>query len=537
MDTIPENIDLNYNPLHYWQLIRLAKKYPDRKFLDTRLENGDTYLTLFSSFGNLRVVKRLLKLGATIEAKNQDGTEAARWAWKESEILILNEFYDKGQKWKVCVDGQYLPMCNIDDKTYIVRKAEDHDGKETIDIVLVSDVSKLPVLSALQCQPALIAFGPDYNPEENPDMFYRADLVYKAVKPIVPESVKLLLEHFSKGKNSEASEEFHLYWKKQTVQEIPNSIGMEFVYIPQGEFMMGCSDTEYQSVLKLMNELYMTPEDKKRWVEEWLEDEKPAHRVKITKPFYMSKYAVTVGEFKKFIDETNYQTEAEKEGWAYAYKKGKWDKVEGICWNNPGFKTPQADNHPVVCVSWNDVQEFIKWLNGLGVRNQGTGVRESDSEIENPKFIYRLPTEAEWEYAARAGTKTMFYWGNGKSGKPMVNCADETTKKLLGLKYCWKGYESGFVYTSPVGSFEPNDFCLYDMLGNVWEWTGDLYDKEYYIKSQLENPINVKIGQNYVIRGGSWLHDPMSLRSSNRYYWNPEFRFHDLGFRLVLVSL
>ena len=140
------------------------------------------------------------------------------------------------------------------------------------------------------------------------------------------------------------------------------SINYKMVYIPPGEFMMG------------------SPED-----EEGRYSDEKLHRVRITRGFYMGVTEVTVGQWKRFVEETGYRTQAEREGGAWIWT-GKWEKKKGYYWDNPGFS--QTDDHPVTCISWYDVQKFIEWLN----KKAG-------------KQIYRLPTEAEWEYACRAGTR------------------------------------------------------------------------------------------------------------------------------------
>ena len=163
--------------------------------------------------------------------------------------------------------------------------------------------------------------------------------------------------------------------------------------------------------------------------------------------------------------------------------------------NNPShFK---GDDLPVEKVSWNDIQEFIRKLNNL------TGKR------------FRLPTEAEWEYAARAGTQTSRYWGEA-IGRNNANC-----------KGCGSRSDNG--QTATVGSFKPNAFGLFDMLGNVWEWTCSEYKKSY---DGSEQKCSVS-ARRYSLRGGSWIRAPWSVRSANRYGLGPGYRLNYLGFRLA----
>ncbi len=188
---------------------------------------------------------------------------------------------------------------------------------------------------------------------------------------------------------------------------------------------------------------------------------KPVHEVCLD-DYYIGKYEVTVGEFRKYVDATGYRTEAEQQDGCHSWiGDGHEEKIKEHNWDNTGF--PQTEKDPVVCVSWNDVYNYIQWLN------------------ENEGMKYRLLTEAEWEYAARSGGKAYLYsWGNGE---PSGNVADESAlNELAGLRV-WKGYRDGYAYTAPVGSFMPNELGIYDMSGNVYEWVGDWHVKDYYRKS------------------------------------------------------
>jgi len=261
-----------------------------------------------------------------------------------------------------------------------------------------------------------------------------------------------------------------------------NSLGMKFIKIPSGSFMMwsGISASEV--------------ENQYGGKEKWYKDEHPQHRVTISKPFYMQSTEVTVGQWRTFAQDSGYKTEAETGGGAYVWTGKKWEKKEGTYWDNPGFN--QGDNNPVTCVSWNDVQEFIKWLN-----------RKEGKE-------YRLPTEAEWEYGARAGSTTRFCYGNNKDG--------------LG-EYAWYRDNSG-KRTHSVGEKKPNSWGLYDMHGNVWEWLQDRYGD--YPSGAVTDPTGPSSGSNRVNRGGSWGNDAGNCRSANRVRNEPGNRDNNLGFRL-----
>jgi formylglycine-generating enzyme required for sulfatase activity len=211
------------------------------------------------------------------------------------------------------------------------------------------------------------------------------------------------------------------------------------------------------------------------------DDEKPVHEVCVD-DFYMGKYEVTQGE---------------------------WEVIMG---DNPS-KFKNGRNYPVEQVSWNDVQGFIRKL------NRKTGLS------------YRLPTEAEWEYAARSGGNREKFAGLSNEGElyRYANFCDSN------CEYDWKiaGQNDGYANTSPVGTYIPNDLGIYDMSGNVYELVQDIYSEEAYREHQRNNPIYTKSGSRRVIRGGSWLSKPRDLRASDRFYNSPDDRGYILGFRLA----
>lgn len=241
-------------------------------------------------------------------------------------------------------------------------------------------------------------------------------------------------------------------------------------------------------------------------------DETPVHEVCVD-DFYAGKYEVTVGEFKKFVEDTGYKTEAERGNGCANWEGEKWSYRRDISWRNPNFL--QTDRDPVVCISWNDVMEYIKWR----------------SKVENKN--YRLLTEAEWEYAAKSGKSHKYSWG---SSEPSGNIADLTAKRKFPNWIIWEGYDDGYVFTSPVGSFRPNEFGLFDMTGNVWEWVSDLYDKTYYSKSPKQNPKGPENGTHRIARGGSWINFPWFLRITYRDVNEPDDRCSVLGFRIALSA-
>ena len=224
----------------------------------------------------------------------------------------------------------------------------------------------------------------------------------------------------------------------------------------------------------------LRPADGGRESEGGDDDERPVHRVTLS-PFYIDTTEVTNAEFARFVQATGYKTDAERKGSSWLYKKGQkdWEAVTGADWQHP--LGPDSGigglmDHPVVNVSWNDAAAYAKWAGK------------------------RLPTEAEWEYAARGGRAGEIYpWGNQlkPGGKAMANFWQGT----------WPGenkLEDGYYYTAPSGAFQSNGFGLCDMIGNVWEWTADWYGEHYYRHGPARDPRGPKTGEMRVARGGSW---------------------------------
>ncbi|WP_411894565.1 formylglycine-generating enzyme family protein [Winogradskyella sp. A2] len=213
-------------------------------------------------------------------------------------------------------------------------------------------------------------------------------------------------------------------------------------------------------------------------------DEKPEHEVTIS-DFYISKYEVTVAEFRQFCIATDREMPKQPEwGW--------------------------IDNHPIINTSWYDAQDYIDWLNSTMSEQ------------------YRLPTEAEFEYVIRNGGQSGVYpWSDDNSINE--NLADITFGLTNNSTRIWKNYNDGFAFTSPVGSFEPNQLGVYDINGNIWEWCHDSYS--HYTNDAKNNPKGVENGEEKVGRGGSYTADPWHSRSASRSYVKPTFERP--GFRLA----
>jgi formylglycine-generating enzyme required for sulfatase activity len=302
-------------------------------------------------------------------------------------------------------------------------------------------------------------------------------------------------------------------------QSQTDHFGMRFQHIPAGEFLMGSGESP-AALAKAFP--YADP---KRLSD--LADEAPVHSVRITRDFWLGTTEVTVGQFRRFIEASGYVPESVRDGTgAYGFNPDyaptntqRADLFEGrlprYSWLNTGFA--QSDEDPVVNVTWNDAVAMARWL------SQREGA------------VYRLPTEAEWEYAARAGTRTRF----PTSDDPAVllttaNTFDYETALRWPRWRAQTGQGSdGHPFTSPVGSFAPNAWGLYDMIGNASEWCADWYGENYYAQSPTSDPQGPATGDVRVRRGGSWHTWPLYSRVAFRNWNTPETRDLLVGFRLL----
>ena len=278
----------------------------------------------------------------------------------------------------------------------------------------------------------------------------------------------------------------------------------EIVAIPAGNFTMGSSAEEKSWAANHGGTLASVA------------DEAPQHTVALP-AFGMGKYDITRAEYAAFVRDTAYPA-----GDGCGVGLG-WNKRPGVSWQNPGFE--QSDRDPVVCVSWQDAQAYIAWL------NRKVGRLSAASE-----GLYRLPSEAEWEYAARAGTTTKFWWGDDVNDAPAhawfkENCAS--------LKEC----ASTGGHTNPAGSQPPNAFGLYDMAGNVWQWTEDCYDNSYagvpadgHANETPSSDVTANDSHGKCLRvdrGGSYLFPAWLLRPATRERNPADFRDAIMGFRVA----
>jgi formylglycine-generating enzyme required for sulfatase activity len=256
----------------------------------------------------------------------------------------------------------------------------------------------------------------------------------------------------------------------------------QMVVIPLGRFMMGLrtNDIAREGISANLATI-----------------EGPRHEVTIGRSLAIGKFTVTVGEFAAFVRATG--REPGKGCNVYVISENMFVVENRVDWRNPGFA--QANNNPVICVSWDDAQAYAAWL------SQSTGK------------TYRLPSEAEWEYAARAGTQTVRYWGDGIGGGK-ANCR--------GCDSQWDGKG-----TAPVGSFAPNAFGLYDMLGNVFQYTADCWNHSY---QGAPSDGSVWLSGEcalHAVRGGSWVYPPPFIRAAARSFSPSDARAAGRGLRVV----
>ncbi|MDH5739082.1 MAG: formylglycine-generating enzyme family protein [Nitrospira sp.] len=278
------------------------------------------------------------------------------------------------------------------------------------------------------------------------------------------------------------------------------------VLVPGGTFWMGISDDEKDRAIEDCK-----TEFKKHAASctGLVLSAQPRHQVTLD-PFFLDPYEVTNRQFEQFVQATAYQTTAEKGGTASIWDGQRWPETKGATWRQPEagpdvFASDRAD-HPVVNVSWHDAEAYCRWVGK------------------------RLPTEAEFEYATRAGTQTTYWWGNFSPGtRQVANVADESAKSRHSV--IMAGHEDGAVTTAPVGSYEANPFGLFDMTGNVAEWTADRYDGFYYRKSPERNPTGPSSGDYRMIRGGGWNDALFGIRPTVRDGGAPTKRDTRTGFR------
>jgi formylglycine-generating enzyme required for sulfatase activity len=280
---------------------------------------------------------------------------------------------------------------------------------------------------------------------------------------------------------------------KTLTLRLDGGLTFECLRIEPGRFMMGSSDSDKDA----------------------LPEEKPQREVQIENAFYIGRTTVKFGQFQEFILDTGYRTEAERDrrpnyrgGHGFNVDRNRFEGwFPQYTWRNPGWPQTkdQAQDHPVGNVSWNDALKFCEWLS-----------KKTGKQV-------RLPTEAEWEYACRAGTTTRFFTGDHPASlKGYANVPDEALRKKLGEPTdanVWFPFDDGYPFTAPVAGFKPNPWGLHDMLGNVFQWCAD---------ENLGDP------SKRVFRGGSYNTNVQTCRCAARGFGKPWSRYSYTGFRVVV---
>lgn len=301
------------------------------------------------------------------------------------------------------------------------------------------------------------------------------------------------------------------------------SIDLKLVKIPAGEFLMG-AEVDPQVTFSHFPNINPAP----------LQWELPRRKVRIVNDFFIGQCEVTLKQFSAFYDDAKYKLEIERDGESsYGYAPNTYfttASTEYRPWA-PGAWKPEGD-HPAIYVTWNDAVAFCDWL----------------TKREGLKF--RLPTEAEWEYACRAGTASYFSFGDDASKlalygnvadadrkalfpKAMVLALDERGKETRQrIPFPFLAEHDGYAWTSPVGKYKPNAFGVYDMHGNVWEWCLDHDSINYNTDLPMDDPIS-NVGPRRVIRGGAFNTPAQLARCAKREFMNPSDRRPSVGFRVV----
>lgn len=274
--------------------------------------------------------------------------------------------------------------------------------------------------------------------------------------------------------------------------------GTEMLLIPAGPFAMGSDATEIEVLARHGGDEHR----------EHLMAETPKHYV-IVEKYYIDAHPVTNAAFQQFVQATGHRTSAEREGWGGISTGKTLEKVKGATWRAPqgvGSSLGGREAHPVVQVSWEDAKAYCSWVSK------------------------RLPTEAEWEKAARGTDGRPYPWGQRVTGGQANFCDQQCD--LPGRDAT---VNDGYRLTAPVNSYESgkSPYGAYDMAGNVWEWVADWYQKDYYTQSPSHNPPGPVMSQSVVVRGGAWSTSALFLRTTARGFSTPTSRSDALGFRCV----
>jgi formylglycine-generating enzyme required for sulfatase activity len=240
--------------------------------------------------------------------------------------------------------------------------------------------------------------------------------------------------------------------------------------------------------------------------------EGPVREVSIGYRFAIGRFEVTQAEFARFASESGHVLRGGCQIW-----RGSWATPADASWTNPGYGRVPFDDEPVACVSWRDAQAYVQWLAAR------TGKR------------YRLPTETEWEYVARAGTRGDYFWGDDDAACRYANVYDQSGEAHNRFNWAPFACDDHYAQAAPVGSFAPNNFGVHDMLGNVWEWTADCYQAPYPGTPVDGSAVQPASGscEKRVARGGSWITRPSRQRVTFRGRDPEDTLYSFFGFRVA----
>jgi formylglycine-generating enzyme required for sulfatase activity len=320
------------------------------------------------------------------------------------------------------------------------------------------------------------------------------------------------------AKQARAHQEAWAAYLKTPVEQT-NSLGMSLVLIPPGEFTMGSTPEQIAAAKEFARQSKKLHLD---WTLERIDAEAPAHRVKFSRPFLMGATEVTIGQYGRFVEATGYVTETERFGGGSSTSKEEQDpQKKALTWRAPSYAA--NDQSAVVEITWNDAVAFCIWLSEAENKRRCYQQNEQGQwGLDRAGDGYRLPTEAEWEYACRAGATTQYGFGDDASS--------------LG-QFSWSDKTGSMAFPVAVGSKLPNPFGLYDMHGNAEEWCYDWFGAKYYAESPADDSAGPASGEHRIKRGGTWDGPIVNCRATFRASYPPYWRFGDLGFRVVRVSV